>query len=232
MPSLWKRDNSPYWVCCYTSADGQRLKKSTKQTDRKRAGKSASRLNAPNVLPRTELSRSRRRKRSLGRLSSARPASLCTITRQRIGSVNGRRAKRKRSQRPRRNVTSRFRGSFSDRSATGQSFRSRTSRPKIFAPIGTRSSRQAKAPKTANLSVEDCERGFQCRFAARLHHEQPMHRAGRAYRKKQRSVPRSRRASDKTGKAAEGDWKGAILLAYYTGHDSATSQTCGGARLT
>ena len=37
MPSLWKRDKSPYWVCCYTSADGQRLKKSTKQTDRKRA---------------------------------------------------------------------------------------------------------------------------------------------------------------------------------------------------
>ena len=37
MPSLWKRENSPYWTCCYTSADGQRLKKSTKQTDRKKA---------------------------------------------------------------------------------------------------------------------------------------------------------------------------------------------------
>src|SRR6266481_8716580 len=33
MPSLWKRKKSPYWVCCYTSADGQRLKKSTKQKD-------------------------------------------------------------------------------------------------------------------------------------------------------------------------------------------------------
>jgi integrase len=37
MPSLWKREKSPYWVCCYTSASGQRLKKSTKQTDRKKA---------------------------------------------------------------------------------------------------------------------------------------------------------------------------------------------------
>src|SRR6266480_7631964 len=37
MPSLWKREKSPYWVCCYTIASGQRLKKSTKQTDRKRA---------------------------------------------------------------------------------------------------------------------------------------------------------------------------------------------------
>jgi integrase len=32
MPSLTKdsRARSPYWICCYTSADGQRLKKSTK----------------------------------------------------------------------------------------------------------------------------------------------------------------------------------------------------------
>ena len=37
MASLWKRHASPYWFCCYTNADGQRLKKSTKQTDRKKA---------------------------------------------------------------------------------------------------------------------------------------------------------------------------------------------------
>jgi integrase len=37
MASLWKREKSPYWVCCYTSAMGRRLKKSTKQTDRKSA---------------------------------------------------------------------------------------------------------------------------------------------------------------------------------------------------
>src|SRR6266849_3487890 len=39
MPSLTKdsRARSPYWFCCYTSATGQRLKKSTKQKDRKKA---------------------------------------------------------------------------------------------------------------------------------------------------------------------------------------------------
>jgi integrase len=37
MPSLWKRERSPHWVCCYTNAAGQRLKKSTKQRDRKKA---------------------------------------------------------------------------------------------------------------------------------------------------------------------------------------------------
>ena len=37
VPSLWKREKSPYWICCYTSGSGQRLKKSTKQKDRKKA---------------------------------------------------------------------------------------------------------------------------------------------------------------------------------------------------
>jgi integrase len=39
MACLVKRQKgaSPYWYCCYTTADGQRLKKSTKQTDRAKA---------------------------------------------------------------------------------------------------------------------------------------------------------------------------------------------------
>jgi integrase len=39
MPTLTKdsRGRSPYWICCYTAADGRRLKKSTKQTDRAKA---------------------------------------------------------------------------------------------------------------------------------------------------------------------------------------------------
>jgi len=37
MASLWKRSNSPYWVACFTSGDGKRLKKSTKQRDRRKA---------------------------------------------------------------------------------------------------------------------------------------------------------------------------------------------------
>jgi len=37
MPSLWKREKSPFWFCCYTNADGQRCKKTTKQDDRGKA---------------------------------------------------------------------------------------------------------------------------------------------------------------------------------------------------
>ena len=38
MASLWKRKSgSPYWVCCYTAADGTQLKRSTKERDRHKA---------------------------------------------------------------------------------------------------------------------------------------------------------------------------------------------------
>lgn len=37
MASLWKRENSPYWVCCYTGPDGKQLKRSTKQRNRAQA---------------------------------------------------------------------------------------------------------------------------------------------------------------------------------------------------
>jgi len=37
MPSLTKKDNSPYWFCCFTTPDGKRTKRSTKQTDKKKA---------------------------------------------------------------------------------------------------------------------------------------------------------------------------------------------------
>lgn len=37
MATIHKRDESPFWVCCFTAADGRRLKKSTKQTERAKA---------------------------------------------------------------------------------------------------------------------------------------------------------------------------------------------------
>jgi integrase len=37
MASLCKREKSPYWYCCYSAADGRRLKKSTEQTERTKA---------------------------------------------------------------------------------------------------------------------------------------------------------------------------------------------------
>ena len=37
MASLTKKENSPYWFCCFTAPDGTRTKRSTKQTDKDKA---------------------------------------------------------------------------------------------------------------------------------------------------------------------------------------------------
>jgi integrase len=37
MGSLWKRSNSKYWTACYTAADGRQLKRSTRETDKRKA---------------------------------------------------------------------------------------------------------------------------------------------------------------------------------------------------
>ena len=41
MASIWKRENSKYWTACFTDKQGRRLKRSTKETDRKKAQKLA-----------------------------------------------------------------------------------------------------------------------------------------------------------------------------------------------
>ena len=37
MASLWKHPNSKFWTACYTDRDGRQVKRSTKQTDKKKA---------------------------------------------------------------------------------------------------------------------------------------------------------------------------------------------------
>jgi integrase len=41
MASVWKHPNSPYWTACFTDLDGKRKKRSTKETNRRKAEKLA-----------------------------------------------------------------------------------------------------------------------------------------------------------------------------------------------
>jgi integrase len=41
MASTWKHPNSRFWTACYTNRDGKQVKRSTKQTDRKKADRIA-----------------------------------------------------------------------------------------------------------------------------------------------------------------------------------------------
>ena len=106
MPSLTtdSRGRSPYWICCYTSAAGQRLKKSTKVTfkpfkgEKRKDGspKTAAdkRAEAWEVCLAIERAENHAKndtlteqqaKRSLVKLWSARPANHYAITRFAIG---------------------------------------------------------------------------------------------------------------------------------------------------
>ena len=47
MASLWKHPKSKYWSACYTDSSGRQLKRSTKETDRRKAMKIAEALEEP-----------------------------------------------------------------------------------------------------------------------------------------------------------------------------------------
>ena len=56
------RNRSPYWYACYTTADGRRLKKSTKETDQRKAKLIAEALQRAEELARNrELTETRTR---------------------------------------------------------------------------------------------------------------------------------------------------------------------------
>jgi hypothetical protein len=37
MASLWKHPNSSFWTACYTDREGRQMKRSTRQTDKRKA---------------------------------------------------------------------------------------------------------------------------------------------------------------------------------------------------
>ena len=122
-----------------------------------------------------------------------------------------------RSQRPRRSVTSRLRGSF---------FASLGNRAKLslthITPKDIRAYRNAelaagKSPKTANLSVKIVSAAFNAALRQGYITSNPCTALDSL---PEETAERSTFTSEQLSKlvnAAEGDWKGAILLAYYTG---------------
>ena len=53
MASLWKRSSSQFWFACFTDHKGKQRKKSTKETDKKKALKMAELLEAEYKKART-----------------------------------------------------------------------------------------------------------------------------------------------------------------------------------
>src|SRR5260370_13246046 len=219
MPSLTKdsRGRSPYWICCYTSADGHRLKKSTKQKDRKKAWEVC--------------------------LSIERAEGFAkngTLTEQTAKKIIGEILERATGEKLHDHTTGEWLNEWcagkADTKSAATAERYRQVAREFLESLGSRARlslghislkdirtyRDAelaagKSPKTANLSVKIVSAAFNAAFRQGYIASNPCTAL--------ESLPEETAERSTFTKAqvaelistAEGDWKGAILLAYYTG---------------
>jgi integrase len=219
MPSLTKdsRARSPYWICCYTSADGQRLKKSTKQKDRKKAWEVC-----------------------LSIERAERFAKDGTLTEQTAKKIIGEILERTTGEKLHDHTAGEWLNEWcagkadTKSAATAERYlqvareflESLGSRAKLslghITPKDIRTYRDAelaagKSPKTANLSVKIVSAAFNAAFRQGYIANNPcMALESLAEETAERSTFTAAQVAELVS-AAEGDWKGAIVLAYYTG---------------
>ena len=217
MPSLWKRDKSPYWVCCYTNADGQRLKKSTKQTDRKRAWEVCLSIERAERFAKNGTLTEQAAKKIIGEIierTTGEPLHHYT-TADWFSEWQAGKAQTKSAATAERykQVAREFLESLANRAKLSLTH---------ITPNDIRAYRNAelaagKSPKTANLSVKIVSAAFNAALRQGYIASNPCTALDSL---QEETAERSTFTSEQLTKlvnAAEGDWKGAILLAYYTG---------------
>jgi integrase len=217
MPSLWKREKSPYWFCCYTNADGQRRKKSTKQTDRKKAWEVC-----------------------LSIERAERFAKNGTLTEQTATKIIGEIVERTTGE-PFRNMATNewfeqwVSGKAQTKSAATVERYKQVKRDFLdtlgkratlslahLAPKDIRAYRDAelaagKSNKTANLSVKIVSAAFNAAFRQGYITANPCTALESLPEETAERSNFTPKQVAKLVKAAEGDWQSAILFAYYTG---------------
>jgi len=217
VPSLWKHPKSPYWTCCYTNADGQRRKKSTKQSVRKKA------LEVCLSIERAE------RFAKAGTLTEQ-------VAKKIIAEIVERTSGEKLHDHTARDWLDEWcAGKANTKSpATVERYKqvarefldSLGSRAQLslghITPKDIRNYRDAelaagKSPKTANLSVKIISAGFNAALRQGYIASNPC-TAMEALPEEtaERAIFSPRQVADLVN-AGKGDWKGAILFAYYTG---------------
>jgi len=217
MPSLWKREKSPYWVCCYTTADGQRAKKSTKQTDRAKAMEVCLSIERAERFAKAGTLTEQTARKIVGEI-------LERTTGETLHSfkaaewldewLTGKEQTKSASTAERyRQVVRDFKASLGTRQKLALV---------SIAPADIRVYRDAelkagKSPKTANLSVKIVSAAFNAAHRLGYITTNPCNALEPLT---EETAERSTFSQDQVGKllaVAEGDWKGAITLAYYTG---------------
>jgi integrase len=217
MPSLWKRERSPYWFCCYTKADGQRSKKSTKQTDRKKAWEVCLSIERAEQLAKNGTLTEQTAKKIIGEIverTTGEPLHNMATNEWLDQWVAGK-AQTK-------SVTTAERYRQVKRDFLNSLGRRATLSLVHLTPKDIRAYRDAelsagKSNKTANLSVKIVSGAFNAALRQGYITTNPCTALENLPEKTAERSNFTAKQVARLVKAAEGDWQRAILFAYYTG---------------
>ena len=217
MPSLWKRENSPFWVCCYTSADGERLKKSTKQEDRAKAWEVCLSIERAERFAKAGTLTEQAAKKIIGEIverTTGEPLHSHTAGDWLGEWLAGKTQTKAPATAERyRQVTRDFLASLGHRAKLSLAH---------IVPKDVRAYRDAevaagKSGRTANLSVKVVSAAFNAALRQGYIASNPCTALENLPHEAAERDPFTPAQVTKLVNAAEGDWKGAILLAYYSG---------------
>lgn len=236
MASLWKRENSPFWFCCYTNAEGQRLKKTTKITVKPLPGEK--RKDGKDKAPADKRREALEFCLAIERAENGAKAG--TLTEQAAKKIIAEIVERTSGEVLHDHTAEGWLNEWSagkadtKSPATAERYAQVTreflallgGRAKLslahITPKDIRAYRDAelaagKSPKTANLSVKIVSAAFNAALRQGYITSNPCTALESLPEETAERSTFSVAQVEKLVNAASGDWKGAILLAYYTG---------------
>ena len=217
MPSLWKRNQSPFWVCCYTNADGQRMKKSTKQRDRLKAWNVCLGIDRAEQLARAGNLTEQTAKKIVSEIlerTTGQPLHNHKVDEWLEEWIIGKQQSRGEATAVRyRQVIRDFKRAVGNRSALPLASIS----PKDILAFRAAELANGKSPKTANNAVKVLSAAFNAAFRMGYIPTNPCTALeSLTIETAEREIFTHQHLS-KLLKAAAGDWRRAILFAYFTG---------------
>jgi integrase len=217
MASLWKREKSPFWFCCYTGANGQRLKKSTKQRERKKAWEVCLSIERAEGHAKSGSLTERTAKRIIGEIverTTGEPLHIMATNEWFDHWVAAKAQTKSEATAERyKQVNRDFLNALGKRATLSLGHIT----PKDIRAYRDTELLAGKSNKTANLSVKIVSAAFNAAFRQGYITVNPCMALEHLPEK---TAKRSNFTPEQVAmllKAAQGDWPGAILFAYYTG---------------
>ncbi len=219
MPSLVKdsRARSPFWICCYTNADGQRLKKSTKQRDRAKAWEFCLSIERAERFGKAGTLTEHAAKKIIGEIverTTGEPLHHYTATDWLHEWLAGKMQTKAAATAERyKQVTRDFLASLGNRAKLSLAHIT----PKDLRGYRDEERAAGKGAKTANLSVKVVSAAFNAALRQGYITSNPCTALESLAEETAERCTFTAKQTAKLIATADGDWKGAIMLAYFTG---------------